>query len=121
MTDMLRELEQSYEAKFKLDEELRFKMRCRRNRLFGVWAAGRMALPTDEAEAYARKLVQLDLEMPGHIDVLHKVLADCAARKVVVGKREADRMLAEFEALAYAQVTEAYPMPLGSDHMQIGG
>lgn len=30
MTDKFREIEQSYEAKFKLDEELRFKVRSRR-------------------------------------------------------------------------------------------
>ena len=34
--------ENAFEAKFKLDEELRFKATARRNRLLGVWAAEQM-------------------------------------------------------------------------------
>ena len=32
------EREKAFEAKFKLDEELRFKATARRNKLLGLWA-----------------------------------------------------------------------------------
>ena len=35
------EREKGFEAKFKHEEELRFKVVARRNRLLGLWAAGR--------------------------------------------------------------------------------
>jgi hypothetical protein len=34
--------EEAFEKKFALDEELRFKANARRNRLLGMWAAGKL-------------------------------------------------------------------------------
>ena len=68
--------EKAFEAKFKLDEELRFKATARRNRLLGVWAAEQMGLNESEADAYAKEVVKSDFEKPGDEDVLEKVLAD---------------------------------------------
>ena len=39
MTNM-QDREKAFEAKFALDEELRFKAEARRNKLLGFWAAG---------------------------------------------------------------------------------
>ena len=36
------EREKAFEAKFKLDEELKFKATARRNRLLGHWAGEKM-------------------------------------------------------------------------------
>jgi hypothetical protein len=121
MTDVFREIEQGYEAKFKLDEELRFKVRSRRNKLFGLWAADRLGFVDGDALAYARGLVRLELEQPGHVDVADKVRRDLRARDSDVGERELLTALAEAEATAVREVTDAYPMPLGNDHVQVGG
>ena len=58
----LREIEKGYEAKYKLDEERRFKVECRRNKLFGLWIAKHLGLSGDAALGYAKALVQFGLE-----------------------------------------------------------
>ncbi|MBV8089115.1 MAG: DUF1476 family protein, partial [Alphaproteobacteria bacterium] len=45
--------EKEFEARFRHDQELRFKTVARRNRLLGLWAAQRLGLLGDAAEAYA--------------------------------------------------------------------
>jgi hypothetical protein len=121
MTDLFREIEQGYEAKFKLDEELRFKVRSRRNKLFGLWAAEQLGFVDGEATAYARGLVRLELEQPGHTDVAEKVIRDFDARGLPLGEGQVRTALANAEATATRQIAEDYPMPLGNDHVQVGG
>jgi hypothetical protein len=41
--------EKDFEARFKHDQELQFKVTARRNRLLGLWAAERMGLGGDAA------------------------------------------------------------------------
>src|SRR5262249_43457829 len=74
--------EKGFEQKFKHDQELDFKVRVRANKLLGLWVAGLLGLPPEEAETYAKTVVEADLQRPGDDDVVEKVLADCAARKV---------------------------------------
>jgi hypothetical protein len=121
MTDTFREIEKGHEAKFKLDEELRFKVQSRRNKLFGLWAAEKLGLADGQADDYARSLIRLDLEKPGHVDVVSKVLDDCGARGIDVSEREAYAAFANSQATAEEQILDAYPMPLDSDHVQVGG
>lgn len=58
------------------DEDLRFRITARRNRLVGMWAAERMGLTAEEAEAYAKSVVQADFEEAGDEDVIRKLLGD---------------------------------------------
>ena len=39
--------EKDFEARYKHDQELQFKVKARRNRLLGMWAAGKMGLSGD--------------------------------------------------------------------------
>lgn len=70
--------ERSYEAKFALDEELRFKAEVRRNRLLGEWAAGLLGKSGDEAASYVKSVIASDFEEPGDDDILRKLTADLA-------------------------------------------
>src|SRR3546814_13054752 len=72
------ERKKGFEAKFKRDEELRFKATARRNKLLGMWAAEKLGL--EDAEAYAREVVKSDFERPGDAVVHEKVLADLPAQ-----------------------------------------
>jgi hypothetical protein len=45
--------EKEFEARFKHDQELQFKITARRNRLAGLWSAQHLGLLGDAAEAYA--------------------------------------------------------------------
>lgn len=74
--------ERDAEKKFEHDEELRFKVSARRNKLLGLWAAEKLGLDGETADAYAKEVVLADFEKPGDEDVLEKVLADFQAKGV---------------------------------------
>lgn len=73
------EREKEFEARFKHDEELRFKVTARRNRLLGLWAAERMGLGGDSAQAYAKDVVEAEFA-GGDPHVIGKVVVDLAAK-----------------------------------------
>jgi len=83
------EREKGFEAEFKRNQELSFRVTARRNRLFGLWAASRLSLPAgEEAEAYYKTVVAADFEGPGDDDVVTKVGTDLANRGVAVTEAE---------------------------------
>jgi hypothetical protein len=73
------ERERDFEARFKHDQELQFKVKARRNRLLGHWAAERMGLSGEAADAYAREVVEAEFH-GGDRHVVDKVVADLAAK-----------------------------------------
>ena len=72
--------EKEFEARFKHDEELRFKVTARRNRLAGLWAAERMGLSGEAADAYAKSVVAAEFDKGGDRHVAEKLIADLAAK-----------------------------------------
>jgi hypothetical protein len=74
--------EHAFEAKFARDEELQFKITARRNKLLGLWAAKQMGLTPEEADAYAKSVVQADFEESGDEDVVRKLLGDITSAGV---------------------------------------
>ncbi|OAP42579.1 hypothetical protein AU381_15470 [Sinorhizobium glycinis] len=101
MTTM-QDREKAFEAKFALDEELRFKALARRNRLLGLWAAG--LLKKADPEAYARDVIVADIEEAGHDDVVRKILADFNAAGVTQSEADIRLRMLEFLAQAVEQV-----------------
>ena len=95
MSHIFDDREKQFEAKYKHDEELRFKVHVRRDRLLGMWAAALLGLKGAEAEAYAKSLVDADLEMLGHGDLVEKVLADFQARKIEMSAHRIRRQMEE--------------------------
>jgi hypothetical protein len=71
--------EKEFEARFKHDQELQFKVKARRNRLLGLWAAARMGLEGAAAEAYAKEVVDAEFS-GGDRSVVDKLCADLAAK-----------------------------------------
>lgn len=100
------EREKGFEAKFKHDEELRFKVTARRNKLLGLWAAEQMGLDDDAAAAYARDVVRADFEEPGDDDVLRKVLGDFEAKSVESSEHLLRRRMDELMAEAKQQIMD---------------
>jgi hypothetical protein len=72
--------EKEFEARFKHDQELQFKITARRNRLLGLWAAQHLGLLGDAAEAYAQRVVQAQLQPGGTKNVVDKLAADLGAK-----------------------------------------
>lgn len=73
-----------FEEKFRHDQELQFKVTARRNKLLGLWAAEKLGLAGDAAEAYAKEVVAADFQKPGDSDVIEKVMTDLQAKNVAV-------------------------------------
>ena len=89
--------EKEFEARFKHDQEFRFKMTARRNRLLGSWAAERLGLLGDAAEAYVKHVVDAQFEPGGDKRVIDKVTADLSAKDPTI---TAARIRFELEHLA---------------------
>jgi hypothetical protein len=100
------EREKGFEAKFRVDQEVRFKVTARRNRLLGHWAAGRLGLTGAAADAYAKEVVTADLDRPGDDDVVEKVVGDLTAKGVATDTAAVRRELERFAATAKKQVME---------------
>ena len=96
--------EKGFERKFAHDEELKFRATARRNKLLGLWAADKLGLAGDEAQAYAREIVKADLAEPGEEDVFRKVRSDFDAKGIAESDHQIRRMMSEFMAAAVTQL-----------------
>jgi hypothetical protein len=90
----------AYESKFAHDEDRRFKVTARRNKLLGLWVAERLGKSGADAEAYARTVILADFEEAGDADVLRKVQADLKAAGQEVAESELRTRMDAFAALA---------------------
>ncbi len=99
--------EESFEKKFAMDEELRFKAMARRDKLLGLWAAEKLGLSGAEAEAYAKALVITDVEPPGEDDVFRRIRADFDAKSVAQSDHQIRRTMDELMVEAVAQIRAA--------------
>ncbi|GAK33050.1 MULTISPECIES: DUF1476 domain-containing protein [Iodidimonas] len=92
---MFNDREQNFEAKYALDENLRFKTAMRRNKLLGLWAAAEFGMSAEDALAYAKTVIDSDFEEVGDKDVIRKVLADFRAHKIEMTEHHLERRLQE--------------------------
>jgi hypothetical protein len=99
--------ERAFETKFAHDEEMRFKIIARRNRLLGQWAARQMGLSEAEADSYARDVVRSDFEEAGEHDVIRKVLGDLTAAGIDCDEAKVVDALRNKEIEARRQIIEA--------------
>lgn len=76
--------ENAFENKFARDEETMFKITARRNKLLGFWAAEKMGLTEEEADSYAKSVVQADFEEAGDEDVVRKLIGDLTSAGVEI-------------------------------------
>jgi len=72
--------EKEFEARFKYDQDFRFKVTSRRNRLSGLWAAKKMGLTDADAETYVKDVLAAQFEPGGDKRVLDKIVNDLTAK-----------------------------------------
>jgi len=97
-----------FEAEFKRDQELAFRITARRNRLLGLWAAKRLGLSSgDAADEYAKTVVAADFQSPGDGDVIEKLRADFVAKGIPITEAELRAELAHAAVEARAQIGRA--------------
>jgi len=102
MDDAFEDRKKRHEDKWAHDEELRFKIGARRNKLLGLWAAAEMGLTGATAEEYARSVVAADLM--GADAVFHKIRVDFDAGGLAHSDHIIRRQMADLLAFAADQI-----------------
>jgi hypothetical protein len=102
--------EKSFEKKFAMDEELKFKAEARRNKLLGQWAAGKLGLTGSAVEDYVKAVRRADLAQKGDEDVFGKIRKDLDDKGVALSDKELRQAMDDFLAQAAQQIqAEAKP------------
>jgi hypothetical protein len=96
--------ERSFEKKFAMDQELKFKAEARRNRLLGQWAAAKLGLSGSDVEDYVKAVRKADLLEKGDQDVKRKLRQDFEAKGLNVSEAELNRVMGEFLANAVSAI-----------------
>ena len=99
--------ERAFETKFAHDEEMKFRVLARRNRLLGEWAARKMGLSEEETVSYAKDVVRADFEEAGDEDVIRKVLGDLTSAGIETSDTEIREALEHKSVDARRQIMEA--------------
>ena len=96
--------EEGFELRFAHEEEVRFKVRARRNKMVGLWAAEKLGLAGAAADAYAKEVVMADFEGTGDDVVFGKLRRDFDARAVAQSDHQIRRTIEELTAKAVEDV-----------------
>ena len=94
------------DAKLSHDNELRFKVTNRRNKLVGYWAADKLGKTGQDREQYAKSVVLSDFKEPGDEDVIRKVLTDFDAAGTPIAKQELVKQMESLMPEAMEQITK---------------
>jgi hypothetical protein len=84
--------EKGFESKWAHDEELRFKVFARRNKLLGLWAAAEMGVTGPAADGYAKEVIAADFEKPATRTCSKKSAATSTAKGVALRPCSARKM-----------------------------
>ena len=85
----------AFEAKFLQDEDLKFRLRAKRNKKIAEWAA--ILVNKENDENYITEVRKSDLEKPGDDDIIDKLLSDFKKNKVDMNREKIVEKLNEFE------------------------
>ncbi|MEC8877377.1 MAG: DUF1476 domain-containing protein [Pseudomonadota bacterium] len=102
--DKVKEKGKGEEAKFFRSEENKFKITARRNKLIGLWLAEKFGLEGEAAVAYAKEVIEADLEKPGDDDVVEKILRDCKEKSLDLDESKIREQLDFFGSEALKQI-----------------
>jgi hypothetical protein len=106
MSGAFEKRQKGFESKWAHDEELRFKVFARRNKLLGVWAAGELGLKGDAAEAYSKEVVAADFQKAGDEDVFEKIRDDFKAKGVAISDHMVRVKMEELIQTAKSQIEQ---------------
>jgi hypothetical protein len=101
------EREKSYEKKFAMDADLKFKAESRRNKALAEWAGAKMGITGAELDDYIKAVRKADLAEKGDDDVFGKVKADLAAKGVAVADADIRKFMGEALAKAVTDIESA--------------
>ena len=100
----MKERESNFENKYAHDQEKLFRIEARTAKLLGLWAAEEMSLQGEEADTYAKSLVEANLDEPGFGDIKRKLMSDLQAKGVDISDHILDVTIARKAEEAEKQV-----------------
>jgi hypothetical protein len=98
------EREKSFEKKFAMDQDLKFRAESRRNKMVAEWAAAKLGLSGPAVEDYIKAVRKADLEEKGDDDVFRKVRKDLDAKSIPVSDNEIRDVMFKFLETSVAQI-----------------
>jgi hypothetical protein len=100
--------EQAFEARFARDEEFRFLVRARRDKLFARWAAAMLAMADAEADALVRTVLAIP-DGHGHDQALIAMIASLLSTHGLGRGTDLSAVLDGCSHDAHAQMTAHKP------------
>ena len=86
-----------YEAKYLKDQEAQFKIRAKRNKFLGLWAAE--IIKPENIDAYVKEVRLSDLERPGDDVIIEKLLKDFENNSDNISKEDILKKIEECQQL----------------------
>ena len=99
--------EKSFEKKFAMDQDLKFKAEARRNKMLAEWAAAKMGITGADLDEYVRAVRKADLAEKGDDDVFRKVQKDLADKGLKIADADIRKAMGEFLSKAVTEVEGA--------------
>ena len=93
-----------FEAKFKQDADLQFKLSAKRNKLIGEWAS--QVLQKENKEEYVKEVRQSALEKAGDEDIIEKLMKDFSSNNQELSREELLKKFSECENKAREELME---------------
>ena len=82
------ERSKSFEKKFQIDQELKFKVEARSNKYLGEWAGSQLGKTEEEKRKYIQEIIKADMEEAGSEDVFRKIKEDFQTASITMGDSE---------------------------------
>lgn len=76
------------EKSFAFEEKQSFETEARCCKIFGLWVAEKLGLEGDDADTYAKTVIEANLEEPGFEDVIRAVTKDLTEKGLDVDREE---------------------------------
>ena len=86
-----------YEVKYLKDQEAQFKIRAKRNKFLGLWAAE--IIKPENIDEYVKGVRLSDLEKPGDDDIIDKLLKDFEKKSVNISREDIVKKMGECQQL----------------------
>ena len=102
--DTFEDRTKAFEAKFKQDADLQFKLEAKRNKLIGEWASD--VLQKENKEEYIKEVRQSALEKPGDEDIIEKIMKDFASNNQQLTRDELLTKINDCEKKAKEELME---------------
>ena len=82
-----------FETKYLKDQEAQFKIRTKRNKFLGLWAAE--LVKPENVDEYVKEVRLSDLEKPGDDDIIDKLLKDFENNSINISRKDIVKKMEE--------------------------